>query len=185
MIVIVSGCATTTHVQTDLKFTSKQAKLSKTVLLEIPQQTRDYVAEKKYAWQAFRIPIGQAVEPNALAAFSSIIEKVTLEKGGESPYRLIELSITPETGIRLGAFTFSKNTFKITLKCDVKTPDGKAIWSTIATAESSKRKAAGALGGVFGYSAYTTALQEAANAALKQALQKITDDLYKAKRKAF
>jgi len=77
IVVILSGCATTTHVRTDLSFTPKRAKLSKTVLLEVPQETRDYVAEAKYGWQAFRIPVGQGVEANALAAFGSVIEKVS------------------------------------------------------------------------------------------------------------
>jgi len=185
IVVILSGCATTTHVRTDLSFTPKRAKLSKTVLLEVPQETRDYVAEAKYGWQAFRIPVGQGVEANALAAFGSVIEKVTLEKGGESPDRTIEVSIAPGTGIRLGTFTFSKNAFKIALKCDVKTPDGKLMWSTNATAEASKRKAAGFLGGPFGYSAYTAALRDAAADAMQQALQKMADDLYKAKAQAF
>jgi hypothetical protein len=183
-IVILSGCATTTHLRTDLQFAPSPAKLDKTVLLEVPQQTRDYVAQAKYGLETFYIPVGQAVEPNAFAAFSSVVKEVTIERGGASPDRTIEVAIAPGTDIQLGTFTFSGNTFKIVLKCDVKAPDGKVVGSDAASAESSKRKAAGFLGGIWGYSAYATVLRDAADDALQQALQKLTEDIYKAKAQA-
>ncbi len=185
VFLVLAGCATTTHVRTNMEFSPEPEKIDKTILLDVPQETRDYVAEARYVWQAFRIPVGQAVEPNALQAFGSVIRTVHLQEGKELPDRTIEVSILPDTGIRLGFFTFSKNTFSITLQCDVKKPGGEVVWSGTASAESSKRKAGGFLGGGIGYSAYTAALREAAEDAMQQALQKLANDLYAAKDQAF
>jgi|GEM_PF-5838778 len=175
-MVILTGCATTTHVRTDLAFQSKSAKVPKSVLIEVPDEAKNHVAEKKYAMQTYRVPVGQALEPNALRAFATVIEKVTADKGAPTD-RTIELSFDSQTAIRLGAFTFSKNTCIIGLKCDIKDSAGKVVWSGTARAEASKSSALGYMGGIFGTYAYTSSLGKAADAAITEALQNLANQV--------
>lgn len=173
---VLTGCATTTHVRTDLAFQSKGVKAPKSVLIEVPDAAKNHVAEQKYAMQTYRVPVGQALEPNALRAFATVIEKVTAEKGTPTD-RTIELAFDAQTAIRLGAFTFSKNTCIIGLKCDIKDSTGKVVWSGSARAEAAKSSALGYLGGIFGSYAYTSSLGKAADAAIAEALQNLVNQV--------
>lgn len=183
-LTLFTGCATTTHVRTDLAFQSKDAKIDKSALIVIPVEAKNFVAEKKYAMQTYRVPIGQALEPNALRAFATVIEKVTAEKGAPTD-RTIELSFDTQTAIRLGAFTFSKNTCIIGLKCDIKDSAGKVVWSGTARAESSKNSVLGYMGGIFGTYAYTSSLGKAADAATTEALQDLANQVEAKKDRIF
>jgi hypothetical protein len=184
-VALLTGCATTTHVRTDLAFQAKSAKVPKSVLIEVPADAKNYVAEAKYAMNTWRVPVGQALEPNALRAFGTIIEKVTAEKGGATADRTIELSFDSQTGIRLGAFTFSANTCIVGLKCSIKDSSGKSVWSGTARAEASKSSAIGFLGGIFGNYAYTSSLGKAADAAIAQALQDLANQVESQKNTIF
>ena len=102
---------------------------------------------------------------------------MTVEKGGEPLDRTIELSFDSQTGIRLGALTFSANTCIVGLKCDIKDSSGKVVWTGNARAEASRRNVLGFLGGPFGAYAYTSSLGKAADAALTEALQNLANQV--------
>lgn len=196
----LTGCAFTAPITTEMSFSPKITKISKHVLLDIPQDTKDYVAKEAYGGTTWQVPLGQAIEPNALTAFNSVITDVTIKKDAQPVDRVIVLSITEGTGIELGPLRVSKNTFKTAIKCDVKMPDGKVVWSKNVYAQSSAQRAGEVVAsslipilGIFtgareistGDTGYTGALLDAANDSLAQALHQLIDEIYKAKDEIF
>ena len=75
-LAILTGCTSTTvHLRPDLTFQTKDAKLRKSVLISISTDTKNYVLKSKAGVGTWTVPIGQALEPNALRAFAAVIEK--------------------------------------------------------------------------------------------------------------
>lgn len=174
---ILISCSMTSPVRTDIDFKPKSVKVPKSVIIKISPDTKNYVAEADYAGATWRVPVGQALEPNALKAFGTVFEEVTAENGTVTIDRMIEMSFGSETGIHLGALTFSENTFIVELKCKIKDSAGKVVWSATTSAEASERSAAGLLGGIAGTYAYRNALGKATDAALEEALQNLVNQI--------
>ncbi|MGH8612032.1 MAG: hypothetical protein ACREYF_08320 [Gammaproteobacteria bacterium] len=195
IVVLCAGCASTARLATDMSFVNKMDKIHKNVLLDIPAEAKAYVAEASVGLQKYRVPIGQALEPNALVALKSVIASVTTGEGSDAADRVVVLSIAPGTGMDLGTFTFSENGFTTVLKCDIKTGGGKVVWSKVIRAQSTGRRAGQALLEVIpivaihaqatGNTGHFGALQDAANDSLAQALQQLADEIYKAKVQVF
>ena len=174
---ILTGCVSTTRVRTDLAFKAKSERVPNSVLIVVPDAAKNHVAEAIRMMYTWRVPVGQALEPNALRAFATIVENVTSERAGAPIDYTIELSFDSQTGIRLGTFTFSANTCIVGLKCDIKDATGAVVWTSTARGEASKSNAFGFLGGLLGHYAYNHSLGGAANAAIGEALQKLTDEV--------
>lgn len=170
-------------------------KIDKHVLLDIPAEAEAYVAEASVGLQKYQVPIGQALEPNALMALKSIITSVTTGEGSDAADRIVVLSMAPGTGMDLGTFTFSENAFTTVLKCDIKTREGKLVWSKVIRAQSTGQRAGQALleaipivaihAMTTGNTGHFGALQDAANDSLAQALQQLADEIHKAKVQIF
>lgn len=195
IVLLCAGCASTARLATDMSFVNKMDKIDKNVLLEIPAEAKGYVAEASVGLQKYQVPIGQALEPNALVALKSVVTSVTTGEGSDAADRIVVLSIAPETGMDLGAFTFSENGFTTVLKCDIKMGEGKVVWSKVIRARSTGRRVGQALLEVFpifaipalatGDTGHAGALQDAANDSLAQALQQLADEIDKAKVQIF
>ncbi len=193
-LVILTGCTSTTvHLRPDLTFQTKDSKLRKSVSISISTDTKNYVLKSKAGVGTWTVPIGQALEPNALRAFAAVIEKATAYTGDTAADRIIELSFDPQTDIRLGGTTFSENKCIIVLKCDIKDSTGKVVWSGTAHGEASKNISSGymcltpllLIGGIFIQNAYNAAIGNAADAAMMEALQKLADQVKAQKQSIF
>jgi hypothetical protein len=165
LLIACGSC--TVHLRTDLSFLPKDTKIQKSALIDISAKTKEYVLEKGYAGRG-TLPIGQALEPNALTAFRAVIENVSTEKGDAAIDRIIEISFGPQTAIQLGAFTFSENKCVVGLECSIKDSTGNVVWSRSVRGEASEKGSGNKAIGRMVDVAMTKALQNLADQAEEQ-----------------
>jgi len=135
--------------------------------------------------RSYRIPVGDALLPNAHHCFASIfqsaevVRNLTTSGGGYT----VELDFPAKGIIDIGSTSFSASPVTLSLRARVHAGDGVVVWEkTVKTTASAKsRWQIAAIIPVFGALGHDTAIVLAAEKSLQQSLDEIRDALLKNK----
>ena len=182
-----TGCATTANVRPNLVFADRSPNIETRGGLYIAATTKEHVVKASYFGTEYRIPLGQAMEPNARASLAKVLSSVEVldSKTGDNVDRVFEIQVDPRSSIDLGTFTFSANAVKVCLTCNVYDKQGQCVWSQYLEEEGKKRSWWGFLGGLAGNYGYISSLRLSAEAGLQKALEKLNDKVLEDRQKVF
>ncbi len=184
VMALLSGCATTAHIKSDITFQQRAKVIAEPVGLYVSQDTRDYVAIGNYSGFSYKVPLGESIEPNAMSSLEKVFKSVRVVDDlkvsgteGDVPLRIFALEVEDSTQIHLGTFTFSSNEIVLDLLCKAYNRDGQTVWEKKIHTKAKKWSAWGLLGNIAGTHGYISSLRQAGEESLRLSLEELNDSI--------
>ena len=183
--VLMSGCASM-NLSKDLAFPADGSRIGHRASLYASPETQAFMVEGSRMGRSYRIPVGEALLPNAQRCLAGTFDGCDIVQNASAPEGaayLVELDFPEKGQIDIGLTSFSASPVTLSVRARVRTGDGKVIWEkTVKTTASAKsRWQIAAIMPIFGALGHDSAIVLAAEKSLQQSLQEIKDSILKDK----
>lgn len=169
-----------------MPFSQTGTTVAKQMSLYASPETQAFVVEKDIfggppMGRSYRIPVGEALLPNAEHCLASVCESVdTLSSLSTSREAYtVELDFPEKGDIDIGLTSFSASPVTLSLRARVRTRDGGVIWAKTVkkTASAKSRWQIAAIIPIFGALGHDTAMVLAAEKSLQECLEAVRDGI--------
>lgn len=178
--ILGSGCASM-NLSKDLTFTPREPSIARGISLYASREAQSFVLEGSKMGRTYRIPVGEALLPNAQSCLALAFEHVDIAESltsSKAPFT-VDLDFPEKGHIDIGLTSFSASPVTLSLRARVHCGDGTVIWEkTVQTTASAKsRWQIAAIIPIFGALGHDRAIVLAAEKSLQQSLDEIRDAL--------